>query len=97
MRNVALNRDGRMFRPIASELTDESLIRLKELFEERNDWTGKFIRLTWKITAGLFPRVEDGVETTNHVFWRWGLRTELEDGVIFILLPEPDGDESITI
>ncbi|OGY57633.1 MAG: hypothetical protein A3C03_00295 [Candidatus Colwellbacteria bacterium RIFCSPHIGHO2_02_FULL_45_17] len=62
----------------------------------RHRWSGQFVRNVWK-SVTRFPRVENGVETSDGKFWRWGLRYATDDVVAFILLPEPDNDEPIVV
>src|SRR3989344_5963772 len=46
----------------------------------RHRWSGQFVRNVWK-SVTRFPRVENGVETSDGKFWRLGLRYATDDVV----------------
>ena len=61
MKNVALKIDGLTFRPIASDIVDEGLEWLRELYGEKTDWHGESIKFAWKFTEWPFSRVQNKI------------------------------------
>lgn len=97
---ATLELDSKRFRP-APELLAHHVIYINELYKRLLlfvKWSelGELVGRICRAVDGV-SRVQDVVRTTDDKLWRWGPCYINDNVVAFILLPEPQSNESVTV